>query len=97
MDHAEEFPDGATSAANCGALCIPSHQLKTSRRVDITDSGADGSCTWTTAWGQLGRIPPRPFRDHPDPPTTPPTQPAPTDFAGPTPHAPPRDDDPPPF
>jgi hypothetical protein len=97
MDHAEEFPHGATSAANCGALCIPSHQLKTARRVDITGSDADGSCTWTTDWGQVVHIAPRPFLDHPDPPATEQPEPAPPDDSGPTQHAPPPDDDPPPF
>ncbi len=97
MDHAEEYPHWATSAANCGALCIPSHQLKTARRVDITDSATDGSCTWTTDWGQVVHIPPRPFLDHPDPPATEQPEPAPPDRAGPTQHAPPPDDDPPPF
>ncbi len=71
MDHAEEAPHGPTSADNCGGICIPSHQLKTARRVDITDSGADGSCTWTTRAGQVVHIPPRPFLDHPDPPLFP--------------------------
>ncbi len=103
MDHAEEFPHGPTSAPNCGALCLPSHQLKTARRVDITDSAADGSCTWTTDWGQVVHIPPRPFLEHPDPPATEQPEPAPPDAAGPTQHAPPPgdtpppDDDPPPF
>ncbi|MFC6238907.1 DUF222 domain-containing protein [Longivirga aurantiaca] len=71
MDHAEEAPHGPTSADNCGGICIPSHQLKTARRVDITDSRADGSCTWTTRAGQVVHIPPRPFLDHPDPPLLP--------------------------
>ena len=71
MDHAEEAPHGPTSADNCGGICIPSHQLKTARRVDITDSRADGSCTWTTRAGQVVHIPPRPFLDHPDPPLFP--------------------------
>jgi len=88
MDHALEYPHGGTSACNCGGACKPTHQLKTFRKVDITDSKADGSCTWTTAWGQIVHIPPRPFLDHPDPPAVPPSQPAPTPRAGPTPHAP---------
>ncbi len=71
MDHAEEAPHGPTSADNCGGLCIGSHQLKTARRVDITESRADGSCTWTTGRGQVLHIPPRPFLDHPDPPPPP--------------------------
>jgi hypothetical protein len=88
MDHAEEAPHGPTSADNCGGLCIGSHQLKTAGRVDITDSRADGSCTWTTPWGQVVHIPPRAFLDHPDPTTLPRHRPDP-------PPAP--DPDPPPF
>ena len=65
MDHALEWPHGPTSAANCGGVCIPSHQLKTARLIDITDSDADGSCTWTTAWGQTIRIPARPYLHDP--------------------------------
>lgn len=90
MDHAQEYPDGATSAANTGGVCIPAHQLKTGRYADITDSRTDGSCTWTTRWGQSVHLPPRAFLDQPDefdPPE------------GNEPHAgpPPPDADPPPF
>ncbi|MGE0819586.1 MAG: DUF222 domain-containing protein [Candidatus Nanopelagicales bacterium] len=93
MDHAEEHPRGPTSAGNCGGVCIPSHQLKTARLVDITDSKADGSCTWTTAWGQVVHIPPRASLDTPDPPDPPQheTEPAPQPGPGPDQH------DPPPF
>jgi hypothetical protein len=90
MDHAEEYPDGATSAANAGGVCIPAHQLKTGRYADITDSRADGSCTWTTRWGQGVHIPPRAFLDEPDPPPFPRRRPDP-------PPAPDPDDDVPPF
>ncbi len=88
MDHAEEWPHGSTSASNCGGFCVPSHQLKTARKVDVTDSRSDGSCTWATLWGQVVQLPPRPFLDTPDPPDP---EPTPTAGAGPP------DDDPPPF
>ena len=65
LDHPEEYPTGPSSSANAGALCITEHQLKTARLVDITDSKADGSCTWTTAWGQSVHIPPRPYLHDP--------------------------------
>jgi len=84
MDHALEFPYGPTSAANCGGVCTGSHQLKTHRLVDITDSAADGSCTWTTLWGQTIRIPARAFLDEPDPP-----EPAGPADPGPPPEPPP--------
>jgi len=68
-DHPQPFPQGPTSAANGGGLCIKHHQLKTSRYLAIEDSAADGSATWITAWGQRISIPPRPFlhdpADHP--------------------------------
>ena len=101
MDQAEEWPHGPTAAGNCGGVCIPSHQLKTARRVDITDSQADGSCTWTTQWGQVIHVPARPFLDLPDPPAIEyvdsepehgSDDPAPVSGAGP-----PSADDPPPF
>jgi hypothetical protein len=86
MDHAANFPAGDTSAANCGGLCRSHHQLKTARYADLTDTQADGSATWTTAWGQRLRIRPRPFLhdpvDHPS--VAPPPDPLP-------------DRDPPPF
>lgn len=106
MDHVEEFPDGPSSSANAGALSIPCHQLKTAGLVDITDSRADGSCTWATAWGQRVVIPPRPYLD--DPPPRPPGTPAmthpdaePGDEGGPSTPPPPLGDpsydDEPPF
>jgi hypothetical protein len=89
MDHAVPFPDGATSASNCGGLCTAHHQQKTARLADLHDSQPDGSGTWITQWGQRITIPPRPFlhdpADHPpttsqtslhDPPDEPPGQPA---------------------
>jgi hypothetical protein len=50
MDHAEEFPDGPSTTANCGTHSIRCHQLKTNGYADITDSRADGSYVWTTLW-----------------------------------------------
>jgi len=84
MDHAGEFPTGASDTANGGGLCTTCHQLKTARLADITNSVADGSCDWTTAWGQTIHVPPRSVLPvEPDPP---PVEPAP-----------PTPDDPPPF
>ena len=66
-----------------------------------TDSQADGSCTWTTQWGQVIHVPARPFLDLPDPPAIEyvdsepehgSDDPAPVSGAGP-----PSADDPPPF
>ena len=65
IDHARPFPEGATSAANCGGLCRRHHQLKTERLADVVGSRSDGSATWVTAWGQAVRIPPRPFLHDP--------------------------------
>jgi hypothetical protein len=72
LDHAEEFPHGASSAANCGALCRRSHARKTLGLIDITDSAADGSATITTAWGQVVHVPARSYlpRTGPPPPAT---------------------------
>ncbi|MBI1379068.1 MAG: DUF222 domain-containing protein, partial [Frankiales bacterium] len=36
MDHAVPFPDGPSSAANCGGLCRRHHQLKTAHLADLT-------------------------------------------------------------
>ena len=65
MDHAVPFPEGSTSAGNCGGLCRRHHQLKTERLADVVDSKPDGSATWVTALGQTVRIPPRPFLHDP--------------------------------
>ncbi len=69
MDHAIPFPDGETSAGNCGGCCNRHHPLKTAGYLDIHDSNTDGSATFLTAWGQKISIPPRPFlhdpADHP--------------------------------
>jgi len=82
MDHVHEFPSGPSSAWNCGAVCTTCHQMKTTGFTDITDSHADGSCTWITAWGQSIQVPPRSVLPiEPDPP---PVEPAP-----PTPEEPP--------
>ena len=77
MDHAIPYPEGSTSAANCKAWCTTCHQLKTERRLRVTDNQPDGSATLTTAWGQKFTIPPRPFLH--DPADEPPTDQAPTD------------------
>jgi hypothetical protein len=80
MDHAEEFPTGASDTANCGALCTTCHQLKTAGHTDITNSNADGSCDWTTAWGQTIHVPPRSVLPiEPDPPPVEPAPPTPED------------------
>ncbi len=85
LEHAEEFPNGHSSACNCGCHCITCHQLKTAGYADVLDSKADGSCTWVTAWGQRIHVPPRSvLPPEPDPP--PPAEPAP-----------PTPEDPPPF
>jgi hypothetical protein len=68
MDHAVPFPEGPSSAANCGGMCTPCHQVKTAGYATITGSAADGSCTWTTSFGQRVFVPPRPFLDDPPPP-----------------------------
>ena len=65
MDHAVPFPDGDTSAANCGGLCVHHHQLKTARLADLEDSASDGSAVWVTGFGQRIRIEPRPFLHDP--------------------------------
>ena len=76
MDHAIPFPEGETSAANCGGACNRHHPLKTAGYVDILDSKADGSTTFLTAWGQKITIPPRPFLHDPaDHPTNDPDEP----------------------
>ncbi len=77
LDHAEEWPVGESSAANTGAHCVTCHQLKTAGYADITDSNADGSYTWRTAWGQTIHVPPRPVLDDPDPPPAEPAPPPP--------------------
>ena len=89
LEHATPWPDGPSSTANCGAACRTCHQLKTAGHAAITDSRTDGSCTWTTAWGQTIHVPPRPVlpaTGDPDPP--PPLEP-------PSLLEPPLDDEPP--
>ena len=84
MDHAVEFPEGPTSAANCGGLCLTHHQLKTAGHVDLIDSHADGSVDWHTTWGQIVHIAPRPYLHDPDddvePEPPPPAEPDPPPF-----------------
>jgi hypothetical protein len=58
IDHAQPWDDnGTTSRDNLGALCVRHHQLKTHTGWTITESRADGTCTWTSPQG-------RPY-DHP--------------------------------
>ncbi|MDO8309742.1 MAG: DUF222 domain-containing protein [Actinomycetota bacterium] len=52
VDHATPWDDhGTTSPANLGALCTRHHQLKTHAGWQITQSAADGSCTWHSPMG----------------------------------------------
>ena len=72
----DPVPRRTSDWANTGALCTTCHQLKTDGRVTITDGRADGSATWSTAWGQRVTIPPRRFllgSDPDDPPERPAT------------------------
>ncbi len=100
MDHATAFPDGPTSAANCGSLCVRHHQLKTAGHLHLTGSDTDGSATLTTRWGQRVEIPPRAFLHDPqdltdDPPAATGTGSGPEH--APRPQVPPPDLEPPPF
>ncbi len=107
MDHAIPFPDGETSAGNCGGCCNRHHPLKTAGYLDIHDSSTDGSATFLTAWGQKISIPPRPFLHDPAdwaPPRTPatsepvePPPPGPPTAPGGDVHPPWRDPDASPF
>jgi hypothetical protein len=60
---------GPSDTTNTGGICLPDHQLKTNGLTHITNSTADGSCDWITAWGTRIHLPPRPFlhdpADHP--------------------------------
>jgi hypothetical protein len=89
VDHAQEWPQGPTSAANLGGLDTTHHQLKTSGYLDLTDSSADGSVVVHTLWGQRIVVPPRAFLREPDPPSGGPRPPSPLPPA--------RVVDPPPF
>ena len=67
VDHADAWSDGGdTSRSNTGALCVRHHQLKTHGGWTITDSHADGSCTWTSPQGREHEHQPEPI--HPPPP-----------------------------
>jgi hypothetical protein len=72
LDHVVPFPEGTSSVANTDTKCTVCHQLKTAGHLSVTDTSADGSRTWTTAWGQPVHIPARPFLHDPsdDPPAT---------------------------
>jgi len=72
IDHARPWDDGGpTDRANLGALCVRHHQLKTHAGWQITESRADGSCTWQSPTGRTHVVPPTrilPSTDDPDPP-----------------------------
>ncbi|HEY7857441.1 MAG TPA: HNH endonuclease signature motif containing protein, partial [Candidatus Nanopelagicales bacterium] len=67
-DHRTPFPEGPSNTTNCALLCDRHHPLKTDRYVSITNGHANGSMTWTTAWGQQVTTEPRPYLDTPNPP-----------------------------
>ena len=59
IDHAHPWDDnGQTSRDNLGALCVRHHQLKTHAGWAITESQADGTCTWTSPHGRHYDHPP---------------------------------------
>lgn len=61
IDHAAAWNDGGGSDRdNLGALCVRHHQLKTHTGWTITDSRADGSCTWISPQGRAYGHPPEP-------------------------------------
>jgi hypothetical protein len=49
-DHAEEFPGGPTSCANCGLVCRRHHNFKTSKAWDLTRN-PDDSVDWVSPHG----------------------------------------------
>jgi hypothetical protein len=62
IDHAVPWEDGgATDRTNCGPLCVRHHQHKTLGGWEITDSAADGSCSWRSPQGRTYDIDPPPF------------------------------------
>ena len=62
IDHAQPWDDnGQTSRHNLGALCVRHHQLKTHAGWAITESQADGTCTWLSPQGRHYDHPPRPL------------------------------------
>jgi hypothetical protein len=83
MDHATEYPAGASDAANTGPLCLDCHRIKTARSAFLDDSAADGSGTWRTAWGQTVPIRPTRYLDDGDTTDTTATQ-RPSARRGPT-------------
>ncbi|MDO8307125.1 MAG: HNH endonuclease signature motif containing protein, partial [Actinomycetota bacterium] len=53
VDHATPWDHGGTTdRGNLGALCTRHHQLKTHAGWQITQSSADGSCTWQSPMGR---------------------------------------------
>ena len=62
LDHATAWDDGVeTNPANLGALCTRHHQLKTHGGWHITESKADGSCTWHSPQGRRYDHDPPPY------------------------------------
>lgn len=68
IDHAEPWDaGGGTSPANLGALCRRHHRIKTHASWSITESAADGSCTWRTPAGERIKVIPDPVLAAPEP------------------------------
>lgn len=56
VDHAVDFADGgSTTIGNAGMLCRRHHNLKTHSGWQISDSGPDGYCTFTSPAGRAYR------------------------------------------
>ncbi len=52
IDHATPWDEGGRSdVGNLGVLCVRHHQLKTHGGWQLTNSKADGSCTWRSPQG----------------------------------------------
>lgn len=61
LDHAEPWDvGGETTTANLGALCRRHHRIKTHCEWEITESQADGACTWRTPTGHKIDVVPEP-------------------------------------
>ena len=73
LDHAQPWDSGGeTSPANLGALCRRHHRIKTHCDWKITQSNADGSCTWQTPTGQQIQVQPEPVLASTEPVPAPP-------------------------
>lgn len=69
-DHAEEWPAGKTTCANCGLLCRKHHNYKTGKQWDLARDDDDG-VTWLSPHGLEWFEPAatyEEFLDGPDPP-----------------------------